>query len=121
VLRAIAGTSDGLTTGGVRRRFGMGTSGTTTNAAKALVDNGRMVKTVIGSGYAFDNAFVRGWVVQRALPDLGIRQEIVFAANSTGEYDARSSLSGETTAEPMANAASAPVALTRSRVESELV
>jgi len=87
VLRAIAGTADGLTTGGVRRRFGMGTSGTTTNAAKALVADGRLVKTETGSGSAFDNPLVRGWVVLRALRDLGIRQEIVFAANSTGEYD----------------------------------
>ncbi len=87
VLRAIAGTADGLTTAVVRRRFGMGTSGTTANAAKALVDDGRLVRIKTGSGYAFDNPFVRGWVVQRALPDLGIREEIVFAANSTGEYD----------------------------------
>jgi len=88
VLRAIAGTMDGLTTGGVRRRFGMGTSGTITNAAKALIVDGRLVKTSHGAGYAFDNPFVRGWVVDRALPDLGMGNEIVFAANATGEYEA---------------------------------
>lgn len=88
VLRAVAGTANGLTTGAVRRLFGMGASGTMTNAAKALVNDGRLIKTTTGSGYAFDNPFVRGWVVQHALPDLGLREEIVFAANTTGEYDA---------------------------------
>jgi len=86
-LRAIAGSADGLTTTAVRRRFGLGASGTTTNAAKALLDDGRLIKINVGSGYAFDNPYVRGWVVLRALADLGIREEVVFAANSTGEYD----------------------------------
>lgn len=85
VLRAVAGSAEGLTTSSVRRLFGMGTSGTTSNAAKAMVEDSRLVKTP--NGYAFDNPFVRGWVVHRALPDLGIREEIVFAAHGTGEYD----------------------------------
>jgi len=89
VLRATAGATQGLTTTAVRKRFGIEVSGTVTNTAKALVEDGRLVKSPLGSGYAFDNPFVRGWVVDRALPDLGIREEITFIASGTGEYEAQ--------------------------------
>lgn len=88
-LRAVAGTPKGLTTAAVRRQFGLQASGTVTNALRVFVDDGRVVKTPHGSGYAFDNPFVRGWVVDRALPDLGLHEEITHVATATGEYDTR--------------------------------
>jgi uncharacterized protein len=88
VLRAVAGSSDGLTTTSTRSRFSLPSTGTATNTAKALLEDGRLVKTTGGSGYVFDNPFVRGWVVRHALPDLGLSLPLTHRASETAEYAA---------------------------------
>lgn len=45
------------------------------------------MKTTYGSGYTFDNPFVRGWVIVYALPDIGVRLDPTYIASQTGEYD----------------------------------
>jgi uncharacterized protein len=82
VLRAVAASTDGLTTGRTRTRFSLNDTGKATNAAKPLVETGRLVRTDTGSGYAFDNPFFRGWVILRALPDLGIELPVIFRAST---------------------------------------
>lgn len=86
VVRAVAGSSAGLTTAGTRRQFSLESSGSVTNAVAALVDEGRMVRTDNGSGYVFDSPFVRGWVVIHALPDIGIDVDPTHVASETSEY-----------------------------------
>ncbi|MGH7558463.1 MAG: AAA family ATPase [Gemmatimonadota bacterium] len=74
VLRAAAGSAQGLTTAATMERYSLRSSGTTSNAAKSLVADGLLVKT--RSGYAFDSPFVRGWVVLHTLPDVGIHLDL---------------------------------------------
>lgn len=71
VVRALAVSAEGLTTGETIERFSLGSTGSATNAARALVERGMLVRTAAG-GYAFDSPYVRGWVLLNALPDLGI-------------------------------------------------
>ena len=87
VLRAVAATNQGMTTKDVRRRFALDASGSVSNTLRALVEDGRLARTSHGSGYTFDNPYVRGWVIAHALPDLGIREEPTFIASPTDEYD----------------------------------
>ena len=86
VLRAVSVTEQGLTTKAVRQRFSLDGSGSVTNTLKALVGDGRLMKTSNGSGYAFDNPFVRGWVIANAVPDLGLQLPITHIASPTSEY-----------------------------------
>lgn len=87
LVRAVAAVDHGLTTKDVRKQFTLDGSGNVSHALKALVDDGRIIRTTHGSGYTFDNPFVRGWVIVRALPDLGIRLEPTFIASPASEYD----------------------------------
>jgi hypothetical protein len=73
VLRAVAADTDGLTTGASRRKYGLVSSGSTTNAASALVNAGHLLKSETASGYAFDNPFFRRWVQVNTLADVGVR------------------------------------------------
>ncbi len=86
VLRSVAGSTEGLTTMRTRARFSLPSSGSAVNTAKALLEEGRLVKTDNGSGYVFDNPFVRGWVVLHALPDIGLQLPCTFKASDTAEY-----------------------------------
>jgi hypothetical protein len=86
VLRAVAGSSAGLTTADTRRKFGLESSGSVTNAATALAREGHLIRTDNGSGYVFDSPFVRGWVVIHALPDIGIELPASHIASETNEY-----------------------------------
>lgn len=86
VLRAVAGSSAGLTTAQTRKAYSLPSSGTATNTARAFVEDGRLVKAEGGSGYVFDNPFVRGWVVGHALPDLGMKLPWTHRATETAEY-----------------------------------
>lgn len=73
VLRAIAVGDVGLTTEAARRTYGLGASGVVGSALDALRETRVIVRaseTIAGSG--FDNPFFRGWVIENALPDLGI-------------------------------------------------
>lgn len=86
VLRAVAATADGLTTDGVRRDFTLAASGTVTNTLSHFVEGGLLVRTTFGGGYAFDDPFFRGWVISRALADVGQRFDLTYVANPTSEY-----------------------------------
>lgn len=73
VLRSVAAGDAGITTKRIRQQFALGDSGTTANAAAALVEAGTLLKTPESAvGYTFDNPFFRGWVVQNTLADLGM-------------------------------------------------
>ncbi|MDE3127897.1 MAG: ATP-binding protein [Gemmatimonadota bacterium] len=72
VLRAVAVGAAGLTTAAMRREFGLGPTGTVTNMAAALVARDVLVRDAAApTGYRFDSPYFRGWVLGRALPDLG--------------------------------------------------
>ena len=71
VLRAVAASTDGLTTKVTLERFSLGSSGSATNSAAALVEVGRLLKAEGESGYGFDSPYFRGWVILRALADIG--------------------------------------------------
>jgi Cdc6-like AAA superfamily ATPase len=87
VLRAVAATSRGLTSKAVHERFALPVN-SVPNTLKALVGNGHLLKTRHGAGYAFDNPFVRGWVIVNALPDLGIQLPVTHIASPNDEYEA---------------------------------
>ena len=71
VLRAVAAGTDGLTTQVTLERFSLGSSGSATNSAAALVAVGRLLKAEGGSGYGFDSPYFRGWVILHTLADIG--------------------------------------------------
>ena len=74
VLRAVAGAQAGLTSRGTLERFALPASGTVSNTAQALVADDLLVKADAAPGYDFESPFFRGWVVTRALPDLGVER-----------------------------------------------
>jgi hypothetical protein len=80
VLRAVAGAQAGLTSRGTLDRFALPVSGTVSNTAGALVAEGFLVKVETAPGYDFDSPFLRGWVVHRALPDLGMERPPTWRA-----------------------------------------
>ena len=72
-LRALAVGDVGLTTEAARRAYGLGSSGVVGSALTALRDARVILRAADHSaGYVFDNPYLRGWVIQNALPDLGI-------------------------------------------------
>ena len=71
VLRAVAANRDGLTTGATIQRFGLPSSGTASNSARALIDDGHLVKSPSAVGYSFENPFFRRWVEAETMGDLG--------------------------------------------------
>jgi hypothetical protein len=74
VLRAVAAGARALTSSETLKRFGLRSSAAATQAAAALVEQGALEQ--VGPGhYRFDSPFQRGWVVMRALPDVGIHVE----------------------------------------------
>ena len=75
VLRAVAAEGGGLTTAEVQARFGLTSSGATSQTLATFIAEGRLVKGERGA-YAFDSPFVRGWVLDRTLPDLGMHLPI---------------------------------------------
>lgn len=72
VLRAVSVQPAGLTTAEAIERFGLSSSSAVTQALAAFVEEGVLVRDEQGARYAFDNPFLRGWVIVNALPDLGI-------------------------------------------------
>jgi len=78
VLRAVAAGTSGLTSAAMRRDFGLGPTGTVTNAASALMERELLLRTPdLAVGYRFDNPYFRGWVLARALHDLGRHLPVV--------------------------------------------
>ena len=80
VLRAVAGAQSGLTSRETLERFALPASGTVSNTAAALAAEGLLVKGDTPPGHDFENPFFRGWVVSRALPDLGIERAATWRA-----------------------------------------
>jgi len=70
VLRALAVAASGLTTKATRRQFSLGATGAATKAAQTLVARDLLVKE--GTRYHFDSPYFRGWVLQYAVPDVGL-------------------------------------------------
>lgn len=71
VVRAVAAADRGLTTADTRARFALPASGSVTNAVKKLVKDGYLIDVDGAPGYDFDSPFLRGWVVEHALEDVG--------------------------------------------------
>lgn len=71
VMRAVAASTDPITSKATLRRFGLPSSGATTQALKKFLARGT-VRRGGPSGYPFDSPYTRGWIIVHALPDLGI-------------------------------------------------
>lgn len=80
VLRAVAGAQAGLTARETLERFALPASGTVSNTAAALVAEGLLVKADTAPGYDFESPYFRGWVVLRALPDVGVERRPTWRA-----------------------------------------
>ncbi len=87
VLRAVAASPQGLTTGATRARFALEQTGSISKTLTRFVADGAVVRTAHGSGYTFDDPFVRGWVLVHAVPDLGLQLPATHIASPTSEYD----------------------------------
>lgn len=80
-LRAIAAGERRLTTAAVRTRFALGDSSRVAKALATLVERSHMVKD--GAMHTFDDPFFRAWVIDTALPDVGIYLPITHVAAPT--------------------------------------
>ena len=78
VLRAVAAGAAALTSADTLQRFSLRSSAAATQSAASLIEKGVLVQTAPGS-YRCDSPFQRGWVVTRALPDMGIELPVTFA------------------------------------------
>jgi uncharacterized protein len=74
VLRAVAAEEPQLTGQGARRRFALASPPAVTKAVRKLLEDGVVVRTGDGP-YACDSPFVRGWLIQHALPDVGVHRD----------------------------------------------
>ena len=84
VLRALAVGDVGLSTEAARRKFGLASSGVTGSALEALRNTRVIVRAPeTPTGYAFDNPYFRGWVIENTLPDLGIVLPVTHLPRST--------------------------------------
>ncbi len=83
VLRVLAVRTTGLTSAQVRREFSLvSPSGSIVKAVQALVS--RDIVVVQDSEYSYDDPFMRGWVILRALPDLGITRSVIALPSRPG-------------------------------------
>ncbi len=80
VLRAVAGAEAGLTSRETLRRFALPASGTVSNTLSALEADDLLVKVDATPGWDFESPFFRGWVVMRALPDVGVERPAAWRA-----------------------------------------
>ncbi len=87
VMRAVAASSQGLTTAATRGRFALEQSGSISKTVARLVTDGVVIRTAHGSGYTFDDPFVRGWVLKHAVPDMGLPLPVTHLASPTSEYE----------------------------------
>jgi uncharacterized protein len=72
VLRAIAAGEPQLTGQGARRRFSLSSPAAVQKALEKFEEDGMVVRSGEGGGYVCDSPFVRGWLIQHALPDVGV-------------------------------------------------
>lgn len=70
VLRAVAAEGERLTRSDVIERFGLGDTSLVAKAVRRLVSTDVLLKA--GPQVSFDDPFFRAWVIQTALPDVGI-------------------------------------------------
>lgn len=77
VLRAVAAAERGLTAVETISGFGLPQSGSVANIAGRLVADGYLVKIDTLPGYDFDSPFLRGWVVENALADVGASADLL--------------------------------------------
>ena len=70
-LRAVAAADEGLTSRATLEAFGLPGSGSVSNLASSFLEDGYLVKTELAPGYDFDSPFLRAWVVEHALADVG--------------------------------------------------
>ena len=67
------------------RAFALGSSGTATNTATALMGSRLLLKVDSGSGYEFDDPYFKGWVQVNTLRDIGAPSGInLLAPGSEG-------------------------------------
>lgn len=71
VLRAIAAGEQQLTGKGAQRRFALSSPPAVRKAAEKFEEDGIVVRTA-GGHYECDSPFVRGWLIQHTLQDLGM-------------------------------------------------
>ena len=71
VLRAIAAGERQLTGKGAQRRFALSSAPAVRKAAEKFEEDGVVMRSPDGS-YDCDSPFVRGWLIQHTLPDLGL-------------------------------------------------
>jgi len=77
VLRAVAAAEEGLTTRATLDAFGLPASGSVSNLVTRFVEDGTLVKVDAPPGYDFDSPFLRGWVVEHALADIGATADLL--------------------------------------------
>lgn len=77
LLRALAGSAEGITTKETLKRYSLGSSSAATQALQKFQQEGLVVQRG-PSGYVLDNPFFRGWVIEHALPDVGLHLPITF-------------------------------------------
>jgi len=83
VLVAEAGEESGAH---ITARFALEQTGSISKTVTRFVAEGVLVRTAHGSGYMFDDPFVRGWVLVHAVPDFGLRLPATHIASPTSEY-----------------------------------
>jgi len=69
-LRAVASGERRLTSLATRTRYSLGDSSRVAKAVATLVERSVLLRA--DRGYAFDDPFFRAWVIDAALPDLGV-------------------------------------------------
>lgn len=82
VLRAVAVHTTGLTSASVRREFRLASApGSIGKALQTLV--ARDVLVAEDGKYSYDDPFMRGWVITRALPDIGMSRSVMSMPGGT--------------------------------------
>ncbi len=76
VLRAVAVEGTGLTKRDTRSRFGLSDTSATSKSIDALADRAILLRD--DDGATFDDPFYRAWVIEYALPDVGLRLPVTF-------------------------------------------
>ena len=75
LLRALASGERQVFSIAVRKRFGLRSTASVARSIELLGEKGLVEKALDGTGYAFENPWVRRWVERAALPDVGIHPE----------------------------------------------
>jgi len=75
LLRAMASGEQQIFSTAVRKRFGLRSTASVARSIELLGEKGLVEKAPTGTGYAFENPWVRRWVERVTLPDVGIHPE----------------------------------------------